>query len=179
MKSLSCLLLLLALALPLLAHGPDGDEPSPEQLKKLFPTADAFVARPLKLEGALVKTIEQRLGAKLEGHDLEAQAYVATQKGRSLGAAWMTDVHLKQGLVDVLVGVDLDGKLVGVLLNHSPIPALAQSSYLAQYKGLSYSSAFKIGQDLKAHPKYADASSQLAAAVKKGVVVLSTALLKK
>ncbi|MEW6280658.1 MAG: hypothetical protein AB1758_18680 [Candidatus Eremiobacterota bacterium] len=180
MKKTMLALLFLLLALPALSHGPEGHQGVPQELlKKLFPQADSFVTKTLELEGATRKSIESRLGARLEDHDLEAPAYVATVQGRSVGLAWMTDAHLKAGEVDVLVGLGLDGKVVGVVLDRSPIASLAQPSYLKQYQGLTAASAFTIGKDLTAVSGKEEASKRVAGAVRKGVVVLTVAVLKR
>ena len=116
MRSIRMLAMLLLLALPALAH--EGEGPPRALLQKIFPAADAFVTKKLDLTGDVRATIEKRLGAKLEDHDLDAPCYVATQKGRSIGAAWMTDVHLKGSffLTQALLPLIADG---GRILNVS------------------------------------------------------------
>ena len=152
-------------------HGDEGGGVPQATLKKLFPAADSFVTRPLNLKPEQRKRIETRLAEKLEDHDLKASAYVASSKGRSIGVAWSTDAHLKQGVVDVIVGLDLQGKVVGVALAHSPVPALGQSSYLNQYKQLTARSEFREGKDLKSLPGQ-PGSAVVAKAAKKAAVVI-------
>lgn len=170
-------MLLLALTSSLtLAH--EGEGTPTALLKKLFPKAEGFVVKDFKLADAGVRShVEKRLGAKLEAHDLTARGYVATVGGRSIGVAWNTDLHLGAKFADVLVGLDTQGQVVGVVLDHSPIPALAQPAYLAQYRGKTASSAFKIGQDLKAAPGQAGPSTQLARTVRKVVIVITEAVI--
>lgn len=168
------LLLLLLLTAPAWAHGDEGVTQA--TLKKLFPAADSFVTKSLNLSPEVRKKIETRLGTKLEDHDLKTPAFVATAKGRSLGVAWATDAHLKEGDVDVIVGVDLSGKLTGLALAHSPVASLGQSSYLNQYKALTVRSNFAEGKELKPH-KNGAASRLVAAAAKKAAVVIHESFL--
>ena len=127
--------LMLLLVQPGWTHG--GQALSKETLKKLFPQADNFVTKPLGLSADQRQKIEARLGAKLEDHDLKAPAYIASSKGRSVGIIWATDAHLKKGNVDVIVGVGLDGKVSGVVLDHSKVSGLDKPAYLDQYKKLT------------------------------------------
>lgn len=165
------------LAQPGWSHG--GQALSKETLKKLFPQADAFVTRPLSLSAQQRQRIESRLGGKLEGHDLKSKAYIASRGGRSLGVVWATDAHLKKGAVDVIVGVAMDGKVTGVVLDHSKVPGLNAAAYLDQYKKLTTSSAFQEGKDLKSLAGQEPSSKQVAAAVKKGAVIISESFLSK
>jgi hypothetical protein len=169
--------LLLALAAAAGAHTGDGSGPPTAALKRLFPTAESFVTRPLNLSPEMQKRIATRLGGKLESHDLKSSAYVPTRNGQSLGVAWVTDAHLKEGLTDVVVGLDREGKVVGVALEHSPVALLAQSSYLKQYKNLSSRAPFRQGQDLKALKSNPVASALVASAVRKAAVVIDEAFL--
>ena len=177
---LVCLGLLVLMASPGWSHGGEGHGGLDKAiLKKLFPTADKFVTKPLNLSSEQRKAIEKRLGAKLEGHDLEAPAYVASLKGRSLGVVWATDAHLKEGAVDVIVGVDLAGKVTGVVLNHSKVPGLNMPAYLDQYKKLTTQSSFQEGKDLKPLAGQEASSKVVAAAVRKGVAIINESFLNK
>lgn len=169
--------LMLLLGLPVWSHG--GQALPKETLKKLFPQADSFVTKPLGLKTEQRKRIEARLGAKLEDHDLNAPAYIASSKGRSLGIVWATDAHLQKGNVDVLVGVGIDGKVAAVVLDHSKVPGLNTAAYLDQYKKLTTSSSFQEGKDLKPLPGQEPSSKMVAAAVKKGVVLIDESFLAK
>jgi len=168
-------MLLLLLCLPALAHTEKG--PPTELLKKIFPSAEGFVTRDLKLSGATLRQhVEKRLGKKLAPGDLAAKGYVATVRGRSIGVAWMTDLPLGSKFADVVVGVDLQGKIVGVVVDHSPIPALAQPAFLDQFRGKGPEAPLSVGQDLKPAPGQKVTSQQLAQAVRKAVVVLNEAV---
>lgn len=173
----------LGLALVLLlspAGWTHGGEPLPkEALKKLFPQADNFVTKPLGLKSEQRKKLEAKLGAKLEDHDLNAPAYIASSKGRSIGIVWATEAHLKKGLVDVIVGVDLKGKVTGVVLDHSNVPGLNMPAYLNQYKKLTTRSAFQEGKDLKPLSGQEASSKLVAAAARKGVAIINESFLSK
>lgn len=163
---------------PLWAHTGEGSQgPSKALMKRLFPAADSFVTKPVAVTPAQRKAIESRLGKTLEGHDLKTNAYIASSGGRSAGIIWVTDAHLQEGLVDVVVGVDTQGKLTGVALEHSPNPRLAQSGYLGQYKGLTVRSAFQEGKDLKPLTGQAPASKLVAQAVKKAATTIHVVFL--
>lgn len=159
------------------AHG--GEPLSKEALKKLFPQADNFVTKPLSMKVEQRKKLEAKLGAKLEDHDLNAPAYIASSKGRSIGIVWATDAHLKKGLVDVIVGVDLNGKVTGVVLDHSNVPGLNMPAYLDQYKKLTTRSAFQEGKDLKALSGQEASSKLVAAAVKRSATIIDEIFLSK
>lgn len=178
-KAILTLGLTLLLTLPSWSHGPDDGGINQAILKKIFPTATNFVTKPMKIEGAARQAIEKNLGAKLEGHDLNSPAFVAVAKGKSIGVAWATDVHFPKGSADVFVGANLQGKIVGVALDHSSIVSLAQPSYLKQYQGKTSSSKFKVGTDVQSVEKYAKPSQDLANAVRRATVVLSRTILAK
>lgn len=169
--------LMLLLVQPGWSHG--GQALSKETLKKLFPQADNFVTKPLSLTAEQRKKIETRLGAKLEDHDLKAPAYIASSKGRSVGIVWATDAHLKRGNADVIVGVGLDGKVTGVVLDHSKVAGLDKPAYLDQYKKLTTSSSFQEGKDLKPLAGQEPSSKLVAAAVRKGVAIIDESFLAK
>lgn len=171
------LALMLLLVQPGWTHG--GQALSKETLKKLFPQADNFVTKPLGLSAEQRKKIETRLGAKLEDHDLKAPAYIASSKGRSVGIVWATDAHLKRGNADVIVGVGLDGKVTGVVLDHSKVAGLDKPAYLDQYKKLTTKSAFQQGKDLQALAGQEPSSKMIAAAVKKAAVIIDETYLSK
>lgn len=171
------LALVLLLSLPGSTHS---GEPLPkEALKKLFPQADNFVTKPLGMKVEQRKKLEAKLGVKLEDHDLNAPAYIASSKGRSIGIVWATDAHLKKGPVDVIIGVDLKGKLTGVVLDHSTVPGLNMPAYLDQYKKLTTRSAFQEGKDLKPLTGQEASSKLVAGAVRKGVAIMNESFLTK
>jgi hypothetical protein len=169
--------LMLVLAQPGWTHG--GQALSKETLKKLFPEADNFVTKPLGLTAAQRKSIEGKIGAKLEEHDLKAPAYIASSKGRSIGIVWATDAHLKKGNVDVIVGVNLKGNVTGVVLDHSKVAGLDKPAYLGQYKKLTTGSSFQEGKDLKPLAGQEPSSKMVAAAVKKSVAIIDESFLAK
>jgi len=178
-RSLTLLLFLLALAgltLPVPAHGDDeheGHGPPRALLQKIFPTAQAFVPHKLSLSPAARARIEKTLGEHLEGHDLTASLYVPTQGGRSAGLAWMTDAHLAAGKsADVVVGVDLKGRVVGVQLAHSPVASLAAPSFLDQFRGKTGTSSFAV----KPPAGQAAASKEVAKAARKATLILGESL---
>lgn len=171
------LALMLLLVQPGWTHG--GQALSKETLKKLFPQADNFVTKPLGLSADQRQKIEACLGAKLEDHNLKAPAYIASSKGRSVGIVWATDAHLKRGNADVIVGVGLDGKVSGVVLDHSKVSGLDKPAYLDQYKKLTTSSSFQEGKDLKPLAGQEPSSKLVAAAVRKSVAIIDESFLKK
>ena len=164
-------LLLLCLSAPVWAHGEEG--PPTAALKRIFPAAESFVTKPLNLTPAVRQKIAARLGQTLEGHDLKSKAYIPTSKGQSLGVVWATDAHLKEGLVDVLVGLDRQGKVAGVALEHSPVASLGQSGYLNQYKGLTSTASFQP-KSTAGNPV---ASKVVSQAVRKSAIVIQEAFL--
>jgi hypothetical protein len=171
------LAVMLLLAQPGWTHG--GQALSKETLKKLFPQADNFVTKPLGLSADQHKKIEARIGAKLEDHDLKAPAYIASSKGRSVGIVWATDAHLKKGNADVIVGVDLEGNVTGVVLDHSKVAGLDKPAYLDQYKKLTTKSSFQQGKDLKALAGQEPSSKLIAACAKKAAVIIDETYLSK
>lgn len=151
-------------------HG-EGTGISRPTLKKLFPQADSFVTKPLSLSAEQRQKLETRLGSKLTANELKAPAYVASRQGRSIGVVWSAEGQLREGPVDVIVGLDLQGKVVGVALAHSPVARLGQSSYLKQYQNLTARSDFQEGKDLKALPGQ-PGSQVIAKTAKKAAIVI-------
>lgn len=168
-------LLVAASGLPAFAHG-EGTGIPPATLKKLFPQADNFTTKPVNLTAEQRQRLEARLGSKLSETELKAPAYVASRQGRSIGVVWSAEGQLKQGPVDVIVGLDLQGKLVGVALAHSPVASLGQSSYLKQYQRLTARSSFQEGKDLKALSGQPGSQVVAQAARKAAIVIHETFL---
>jgi len=164
-------LTLLCLATSGWAHG-NGEGPSKEVMKRIFPGAESFVTRPLAIKPAVQNQLEKRIGKPLEAHDLKSNVYIATAKGQSLGVLWATDAHLKEGPVDVIVGLDRQGRIAGVALDHSPLASLAQSSYLNQYKGKTAASPLQQGKDLKPLSSNPTASQLVAQAARKAAILI-------
>ena len=175
MRNLILVLSLLFVSLPAMAHGSHDHGVSNSVLKKVFPKAKKFVFKNLGLDGATLKTVETKLGKKLEGADLTSLAYLAMDGKETLGIAWATPQTLGKEQANVIVGIDKTGKIAGVTLENCSIEALASDNYLRQYVGKKSDAKLTVGKDITAAPKQDVASQQLADAVRRAVIVLSQA----
>jgi len=118
--------------------------PKPDaHLKKLFPQAVAF--------------------SKLEGTPLHFKAYGVDPKTNP-GAApigyafWTTDVTPNErgyhAAIHLLVGLDLQGIITGVILDYDSEPygyfSIQPPQFVAQFKGKSVRAPFRLGEDIDA-----------------------------
>lgn len=148
-------------------------------VRRLFPEAAQVVRKPMELAGHAGEDIGKILGQPLEGHDLESPALVATSSdGRSLGAAWQTDAHLSGGDATVVVGMGLDGKVVGVLVEGSPEAGVESPAFLGRFTRKTASALEDPGLARAAEGSSAEAALAVAAAVRRAAVVLKEGLIQ-
>ena len=111
-------------------------------LKELFPSADDFkpITNIISLDPAVA--IE------------ESGAFEALKNGAAIGAALQTSRASYGGLIKILVGIGVDGKISGVkILEHSDTPGLGANAASASYyvdraKGIRFYDQF-TGKNIK------------------------------
>ena len=113
------------------------------ELKRLFPAAAAF--------------------SPLAGEPLHFNAYAADPKTnpaeKPIGVAfWTTDLvpqeHGYHGPIHMLVGMDLTGRLTGVVVTYNSEPygyfSVEPPKFAAQFRGKRFSDPFRVGGDVDA-----------------------------
>lgn len=148
---------------------PNGD------LRRFFPGAttyrqDTLILSPLRLP------ILKRLGpgARLDSNAL--YAYRALKGGAAVGAVLIRRVAAEFGAVEVVVGVGLDRRVVGVRLQRHREPpavaaAIASPAWLGAFRGKGPGDAFRIGGDLPAVPPEARRSAEAVAGAVRSLLI--------
>lgn len=148
-------------------------------MQKFFPTARDYKTRTEKMTPARITAIESALGKKLEDTERkEFDLYEITGNEDGKQAAVGTVLALagkgEYGTIEVVIGVDHAGRLVGVFVQRTrerASKALQASDFLQQFAGKTKNDGFEIGQDIQpAGPDALVASRVVAFVVKKMLV---------
>jgi hypothetical protein len=154
------------------------------ELKKIFPGNDKFSALDGTLFPAQIKVVEESLKEKLAETDLVPTFYFAVKdEGAKLvrtGVAIFATPAENPTKLIVGIGVDLSGQITNVVLIKNKLGSqLGQPGFLSQLKGKSLDSLFEVGKDIQpAAPNLAMESKQVAAAVRKGLLIIKTVFAK-
>lgn len=143
---------------------PDSD------MRQLFPEADDYhpiYKRPFEQRDL----IESRLGYKLWGWENLIRYYQIMKGDRRVGTIY---VHLTPDNTEVVVGINNDGSVRGVLIQRylgSHRAELNSPKFLGQFKGKTVADSFTIGKDVQmACPQLDSISGALALTVRKLLV---------
>ncbi|MBL9188326.1 MAG: hypothetical protein JNK23_12650 [Opitutaceae bacterium] len=148
-------------------------------MQKLFPAARDYKTRTEKMTPERIAAIEQALGEKLEDterkeFDLYEITGNADGKAATLGTVLALAGKGEYGTIEVVVGVDQAGGLVGVYIQRTrerAAKALQAPEFLQQFAGKTKNDGFEIGKDIKpASPDAPSASRVVAFVVKKMLV---------
>jgi transcriptional regulator of nitric oxide reductase len=159
---LACSLVVLVSAQQRIFTNPKPDD----HLKKLFPAAAAF--------------------SPLEGTPLHFKAYSADPRTNPnatlLGYAfWTTDVvpheRAYHGAIHFLVGMDLHGRMTGVVLDYDSEPygyfSIQPPAFVEQFKNKSIRDPFRVGQDIDAVSRASVTMNGAARALRDSVRVMA------
>lgn len=148
-------------------------------MQKLFPQARDYKTRTEKMTPERMAAIEKAIGVPLEDTERkEFDLYEITGsvdgKAQKLGTVLALAGKGEYGTIEVVVGVDGAGKLVGVYIQRSRervSKALQSPGFLKQFAGKTRNDGFDIGKDIKpASPDAENASRVVAFVVKKMLV---------
>jgi electron transport complex protein RnfG len=92
------------------------------------------------------------LGKDEKGQPIEKNIFPAKQGGEVVGLAYASAANGYHGLIGVMVGVDLEGKITGIgIMSHSETPGLGarvvEAGFTDQFKGLELLPGLKLSAE--------------------------------
>lgn len=155
-------------------------------MQKLFPQARDYKTRTLKMTLERMAAIEQAIGAKLEDterKEFDLYEITGSVDGRpqKLGTVLALAGKGEYGTIEVVIGVDGAGKLVGVYIQRTRervSKALQSPDFLNQFAGKTKNDGFGVGKDIKPAAADAEAASRVVAFVVKKMLVFHDVLTK-
>ena len=153
-------------------------------MQKLFPAARDYKTRAEKMTPERIAAIEQALGERLEDTERkEFDLYDITGNAdgevTTLGTVLALAEKGEYGTIEVVVGVDRAGGLVGVYVQRTrerAAKALQAPQFLLQFAGKTKNDGFEIGKDIKPASPDALAASRVVAFVVKKMLVFHDVL---
>lgn len=144
-------------------------------MSKLFPEARDYVTITKKLTQEIVASIEKQLGTKLDDsekaefnfYDLRA---LKDGKPTSVGTAMALAGKGEFGAIEVVIGVDLQGKIRAVYIQRSrekASKALKSDAFLKQFTRKSVADPLEFGKDIKGLPEAPKAAEVVRLTIKK------------
>ena len=148
-------------------------------LKKLFPSADAFAAIEGSLKAAQVKAIETAAGVTLTPEDKLPTFYFAMKGSKRYAVAEFISFQSSAGLVSVAVAMDTAGVVSGIrILTNPASKAIEAAAFVGQFKGKRRGDPVAVGTDIKAAAGAEELSAQAAVAVRKAIAMINAVFAK-
>jgi len=154
----------------------DADRVSvPEKdLKKLFPSAEAFSALEGTLKESQLKPVESQIGKSLNEEDKVPTFYFAISGGKKFAVAQFVSAWSAKGPVSIAVAMDTKGTVTNVRVLKNPSDkAIEDEGFLSQFAGKSKSNSLQIGSEIKPAKDNADLSREVSLAVKKAILMIN------
>lgn len=144
-------------------------------MAKLFPDAADYRTVTKKIKTATARKIEKLAGVKLdESEKVEFNYYEITGKvagkTQQLGTVLALAGAGEYGAIEVVIGVDLEDRIVGVYIQRmreKKSKKLRSNDFLGQFKGKSVSDPVTLGDDIQPVSDAEAASRTITVAVKK------------
>lgn len=153
-------------------------------MQKIFPSARDYKTITVKMTAEKIAAIEKALGTKLDDSEKgEFNFYdiVGVEQGKpqKLGTLIALAGRAEFGTLEVVIGVDPNGRIVGAYIQRSRervTRALESPQFLDQFKGKTKSDTFDVGTGIKSAGADADAASRIVAFVIKKMLVFRAVL---
>lgn len=120
-----------------------------EAQKILFPDADEFIKKNIKLSEDQLSKIHDLAGVKQR---IKAPHIIfAKKKGKALGIFFIDDVVGKHEFITYAAGVDQEGKILGIeilIYRETHGSQIKQESWRKNFKGKTISDYFKLDKDV-------------------------------
>lgn len=153
-------------------------------MQKLFPQARDYKTRTEKMRPERIAAIEKAIGVPLEDTERkEFDLYEITGsvdgKPQKLGIVLALAGKGEYGTIEVVIGVDGGGKLVGAYIQRTRervSKALQSPEFLKQFAGKTKNNGFDVGKDIKPASPDAEAASRVVAFVVKKMLVFHDVL---
>ncbi len=150
---------------------------SPQQAQQvMFPSADRFEVRDVRLDAAQLQALQQRLG--MPARSAQWKVVVASQGGKTLGFVVVDNVVGKFELITYAVAVQLDGTVRQIEIlsyRESHGSEVRLPAWRQQFVGKGPQSALKTGQDIANISGATLSCSHVTDGVKRIVAVLEAA----
>lgn len=120
-----------------------------EAQKVLFPKADSFEARHVKLTDAQVDTIKSESGVRQRNH--EPQIWRAVQGGKDLGHVFVDEVIGKHENITYAAALSIEGRVLGVeILSYRETKGgeVRSKEWLKHFEGKTLKDSFKLDEDV-------------------------------
>ena len=161
-----------------LANADQAEVPTAD-LKKIFPSADAFAALEGSLKPEQVTAIGKAIGATLADEDRLPTFYFALKTGKRYAVAEYVSIQSEAGLVTLAVAMDTNGTVSGIKILKNPASkAIEDATFLAQFRGKKRGDPVQIGKDLTMADKADVLSNQVALAVRKAIATINAVFAK-
>lgn len=153
-------------------------------MERLFPAARDYRTRTMKMTPERIAAIEQKLGEKLEDserREFDLYEITGTAHGSSgtLGTVLALAGKGEYGAIEVVIGVDRNGKVVGAYIQRvreRTSKALQSQEFLGQFAGKTKNDGFEIDRDLNPANRDAAAASRVVASVIRKMLVFHDVL---
>lgn len=155
-------------------------------MQKIFPAARDYKTITAKFEPANIRAVEQALGGPFEeASGGEFNFYdimgVAQGKPQKLGTLMALAGKGEYGVIEVVIGVDPSGKIIGAYIQRSrerATRALQSTAFLSQFNGKTKVDNLVVGTALKPASPDAEAASRTVALVIRKMLVFHDVLAK-
>lgn len=181
---------LIAVGLCLLVAGPAAADVcvwrDPERtMQKIFPAARDYRTTTVKFDAGNTRAVEKVLGGPFEEASAEFNFYdimgVVQGKPQKLGTLMALAGKGEYGVIEVVIGVDTSGKIVGAYIQRSRervTRALQSAAFLSQFTGKTTTADFEVGKSLTPAAADAEAASRTVAQVIRKMMVFYQVLAK-
>lgn len=148
-------------------------------MQKIFPQARDYRTVTVKMTPDRIANIEKSLGAKLDDSEKnEFNFYritgITNGKPGTIGTIIALAGKGEYGAIEVVIGVDRDGKILGAYIQRSrerATSALESPKFLKQFVGKTKDSGFEVGKDITPVSPNAEQSSRVVAFVVRKMVI--------
>ena len=155
-------------------------------MQKIFPAARDYRTTTVKFDAGKIRSVEQALGRSFEEASAgEFNFYdimgVVQGKPQKLGTLMALAGKGDYGVIEVVIGVDPNGKILGTYIQRSRervTRALQSPVFLSQFNGKTTRDDFQVGTSLKPAAADAESASRTVAQVIHKMMVLYDVLAK-
>lgn len=146
-------------------------------MQKIFPAAGDYKTVTAKMTPERIAAIEKGVGTPLdESEKREFDRYeIFGANAQKMGTVLALAGKGEYGTIEIVMGVDAGGKIVGVYIQRSRervTKALQSPDFLKQFAGKTRNDGFEVGKDIKPASPDAEAASRVVAFVVKKMLVI-------
>ena len=154
-------------------------------MQRIFPAARDYKTITVKFTPDNVRAIEKQLGFSIEeaaqGGEFNFYDIIGAAGGRprKIGTIIALAGKGEYGVIEVVIGVDNEGKVLGVYIQRSrerATKALESPAFLDQFKGKTRTDGFDVGSAIKPAAAGAEAASRTVAVVIRKMLVFNQVL---